>query len=83
MVDSQTGIIREDGGGDACVVIECGRCDKRIYVYAENGELPITIGDLPCFCRWCGRAYGAWEIEFHGSWDPIAKVSNDVSSEDE
>jgi hypothetical protein len=83
MVDSQRIIIKEDGGSDTHAVIECVRCDKRVYVYAENEELPITIGDLPCFCRWCGKALGVWAIEYIRSWSPRAEVSNDVSSEDE
>jgi hypothetical protein len=82
MVDSQRGIINEDGGSDTQVVIECVRCDKRIYVYAESKDVPITIGDLPRFCRWCGKALEPWAMEYIREWSP-REASNDVPSEDE
>jgi hypothetical protein len=83
MVDSQRAIIKEDGGSDAIAILECVRCDKRVYVYAENGELPITIGDLPCFCRWCGKAFEVWAIEYIRPWEMPVKTSNDVPNEEE
>lgn len=84
MPDSQQAIIRpSDGGNDACVVMECVRCERRVYTYAESPEIPITMADLPLFCRHCGKALEPWTLEYHREWYPSEEVKINVRSEDE
>jgi hypothetical protein len=71
MVDSQRGVIRPDGGNDAHARLLCWYCDKSVYVYAENSEKPVTIADLPSFCRYCGKAFEVWTLEYHREWDGL------------
>ena len=80
---SQVYRVRADGGNDPLVKMECFRCEKRVYVYAESPEMEITIADLPCFCRHCGSPFYPTAIEYEHEWSPADEVKRDVRSEDE
>lgn len=69
MVDSQRFVLKPDGGSDEHATLLCWYCDKRVYVYAEDSEKPVTIADLPGFCRNCGKAFEVWTLEHIRAWD--------------
>lgn len=72
MVDSARAIVKENGdtqSSDAHARLACSRCDRSVYVYAENKDNPVTVADLPSFCRDCGKAYEVWSLEYIHAWE--------------
>jgi hypothetical protein len=72
MTDSARAIVKDDGdmtSSDAHAKLACSRCDRSVYVYADKSGDPVTIGDLPSFCRDCGQAYEVWSLEYIHGWE--------------
>jgi hypothetical protein len=43
---------------------------------------PVTIRDLPSFCRHCGKEFEVWTLEYSRAWEPTyRKEETDVVSE--